>query len=82
MTSLSRRGLLAGTGGALAALTSLRPAGGAVPIQTTDHRSKSMQITRIGSQPSRKGPDDYFTGTVRVDPLFQAPIRRASAAPA
>jgi len=32
-----------------------------------------MQITRIGSQPSRKGPDDYFSGTVRVDPLFQAP---------
>lgn len=32
-----------------------------------------MQITRIGSQPSRKGPDEYFTGTVRIDLLFQAP---------
>lgn len=31
-----------------------------------------MQITRIGSQPSRKGPEDYFSGTVRIDPLFQA----------
>jgi quercetin dioxygenase-like cupin family protein len=32
-----------------------------------------MKITRIGSQPSTKGPADWFTGTVRVDPLFQAP---------
>jgi quercetin dioxygenase-like cupin family protein len=31
-----------------------------------------MQITRSGSQPSRKGPTEYFTGAVRVDPLFQA----------
>ena len=32
-----------------------------------------MQIARSGSQPSRKGPVEYFTGTVRLDPLFQAP---------
>ena len=32
-----------------------------------------MEIKRIGSQPSGKGPADYFTGTVRIDPLFQAP---------
>jgi quercetin dioxygenase-like cupin family protein len=32
-----------------------------------------MQITRAGSQPSNKGSADYFTGTVRVDPLF--PVR-------
>lgn len=32
-----------------------------------------MKITRVGSQPSGKGPADWFTGTVRVDPLFQAP---------
>jgi quercetin dioxygenase-like cupin family protein len=30
-----------------------------------------MDIKRSGSQPSRKGPADYFTGSVRVDPLFQ-----------
>ena len=30
-----------------------------------------MQIKRIGSQPSGKGPAEYFTGTVRVDPLFE-----------
>jgi quercetin dioxygenase-like cupin family protein len=32
-----------------------------------------MDITRIGSQPSTKGPADWFTGAVRIDPLFQAP---------
>jgi quercetin dioxygenase-like cupin family protein len=32
-----------------------------------------MDIKRSGSQPSGKGPADYFTGTVRIDPLFDAP---------
>jgi quercetin dioxygenase-like cupin family protein len=32
-----------------------------------------MEITPNGSQPSGKGPADYFTGVVRIDPLFQAP---------
>jgi quercetin dioxygenase-like cupin family protein len=32
-----------------------------------------MEIIRNGSQPSRPGPADYFTGKVRVDPLFDAP---------
>ena len=31
-----------------------------------------MEIKRNGVQPSGKGPADRFTGTVRVDPLFQA----------
>jgi quercetin dioxygenase-like cupin family protein len=30
-----------------------------------------MDIKRSGSQPSVKGPADWFTGTVRIDPLFQ-----------
>ncbi len=30
-----------------------------------------MEIKRNGSQPSNKGPTDWFTGTVRIDPLFQ-----------
>jgi len=40
-----------------------------------------MEIKRTGSQPSVKGPTDWFTGTVRIDPLFQAsaPARVASA---
>ena len=32
-----------------------------------------MEIKRSGSQPSRKGPAEWFTGSVRVDPLFQPP---------
>jgi quercetin dioxygenase-like cupin family protein len=32
-----------------------------------------MKITRVGTQASGKGPADWFTGSVRVDPLFQAP---------
>jgi quercetin dioxygenase-like cupin family protein len=31
-----------------------------------------MEIRRIGTQASSKGPSDWFTGTVRIDPLFQA----------
>ena len=30
-----------------------------------------MNIKRIGSQPSAKGPEDWFTGTVRLDMPFQ-----------
>jgi quercetin dioxygenase-like cupin family protein len=32
-----------------------------------------MDIKRNGSRPSRKGPAEYFTGSVRMDPLFEAP---------
>jgi quercetin dioxygenase-like cupin family protein len=72
LCSPSRRRLLT-TVGAMAAIsvaTSLR----AQPSpQATRSRSEMMDIKRSGSQPSRKGPAEYFTGTVRIDPLFQAP---------
>ena len=32
-----------------------------------------MDIKRNGTQPSSKGSAEYFTGSVRIDPLFQAP---------
>jgi quercetin dioxygenase-like cupin family protein len=32
-----------------------------------------MDIKRAGSRPSAKGPADYFTGTVRIDPVVEAP---------
>ena len=32
-----------------------------------------MDIKRSGTQPSSKGPAEYFTGQVRIDPLFEAP---------
>jgi quercetin dioxygenase-like cupin family protein len=40
-----------------------------------------MDIKRNGTQPSGKGPSDWFTGTVRIDPVFAAnDARRAAAA--
>ena len=40
-----------------------------------------MEIKRAGSQPSNKGPADWFTGTVHIDPIVSAsaPARVASA---
>jgi len=40
-----------------------------------------MEMKRAGSQPSIKGPADWFTGTVRIDPLWHAspPARVAGA---
>jgi quercetin dioxygenase-like cupin family protein len=40
-----------------------------------------MDIKRVGSQASGKGPADWFTGTVRIDPLFSTtpPARVAGA---
>lgn len=40
-----------------------------------------MKIIRCGTAPSSKGPEDWFTGTVRIDPLFAAeePGRTSSA---
>jgi quercetin dioxygenase-like cupin family protein len=37
--------------------------------------AKAISITRSGSQPSQKGPAEYFTGSVRIDPLFRAKDR-------
>jgi quercetin dioxygenase-like cupin family protein len=40
-----------------------------------------MELKRSGSQSSTRGPAEYFTGTVRIDPLFRAPApARASGA--
>ena len=48
-----------------------------------EERKRTMEIKRAGSQPSGKGPAEWFTGTVRIDPLFQAARRRpASPGPA
>jgi 4-carboxymuconolactone decarboxylase len=45
-------------------------AGAAQPTSAQD--SQAIKIARRGSQPSRQGPTENFTGSVRVDPLFQA----------
>jgi hypothetical protein len=36
-----------------------------------------MEIKRVGSQASAKGPADYFTGTMRIDRLFEAQSQHA-----
>ena len=42
--------------------------------KTIQHGSREhMEIKRSGSQPSGKGQAEYFTGRVRIDPLFTAP---------
>jgi quercetin dioxygenase-like cupin family protein len=41
--------------------------------QPGSSQNMDMDIKRIGSRPSAKGSADWFTGSVRVDPLFQAP---------
>ena len=75
---ITRRRMLAVTGG-LAALAAARPATAAAPTLAiplaipTERRNETMEIMRIGSRPSGKGPAEYFTGSVRIDPLFQAP---------
>ena len=67
----TRRRVLLGSGG-LIALATAGPAGAETPTRITG-RNAIMEIKRSGSQPSGKGPEEYFTGAVRVDPIFQAP---------
>ncbi len=66
---ITRRRMLAATGG----LATLAAGPAAAETASTRNRNGAMEIKRSGSQPSRKGPAEYFTGAVRVDPLFQAP---------
>ena len=69
---ITRRYMLAATGGF--AVAAVGPAAAETPPPVaTQQRNGTMDIKRIGSQPSAKGPADYFTGAVRIDPLFQAP---------
>src|SRR4051812_19563647 len=72
----SRRAFLSVTGAALGAFAS-----SAIVCGQTNRKEFNMEIKRVGSQPSSKGPADWFTGTVRIDPLFQgnAPARAAGA---
>jgi quercetin dioxygenase-like cupin family protein len=75
---MTRRRLLAASSG-LAALGAIEPFGArdkrrvlaptlSVP---TERREGKMEIQRIGSQPSAKGPAEWFTGAVRIDSRFQ-----------
>jgi quercetin dioxygenase-like cupin family protein len=69
---ITRRRMLAATGG-LAALAAAGPAGAQKLTAPMERRNGTMEIKRNGSQASSQGPADYFTGAIRIDPLFQAP---------
>jgi quercetin dioxygenase-like cupin family protein len=78
LMSLSRRNFLTSAGAAL-----LAPA---IPQTMQGGSNESTQVMKLeitpaGSQPSAKGPADWFTGVVRIDPLFQpvAPARTSAA---
>jgi quercetin dioxygenase-like cupin family protein len=49
-----------------------RAGSGDAPSNAAVGNSRTLKITRSGSQPSSKGTEQYFTGSVRIDPLFQA----------
>jgi hypothetical protein len=68
---MTRRHVLGATGG-LAALAASGAAAAQRADVSTQARNATMQIMRSGSRPSAKGPTEYFTGAVRVDPMFQA----------
>ena len=68
---MTRRRVLAAASGAMAVASAAPLA--AQPMAARLERQADMDIKRNGSQPSRKGSEEYFTGTVRIDPLFQAP---------
>ena len=69
---ITRRHMLAATA-SFAGLAAAGAAAAQAPTVPTRQRNGTMEIKRSGSQPSRKAPAEYFTGAVRVDPLFQAP---------
>lgn len=60
--------------GVLTAAPGLRAPGWNVAQQMPrERKGYEMEIKRVGSQPSAKGPSEWFTGPVRIDMLFQAP---------
>src|SRR4051812_40132438 len=66
---VTRRHIL--VGGSASALIGIRLAP-ARASEAPKETAMDIDIKRNGSRPSQKGPEDWFTGTVRVDPLFQS----------
>jgi quercetin dioxygenase-like cupin family protein len=69
---VTRRSVLSGAAG-LAMLASARSGFAQAPAEndSTVGSNGTMDIKRNGSRPSGKGPEAWFTGAVRVDPMFQ-----------
>src|SRR5579885_232134 len=66
---ITRRYLFA----AIATIATAKSASASGDNRPTRRRNRAMTITRVGSQPSSKGSAEYFTGSVRIDPLFRNP---------
>jgi len=74
---MTRRRMLAGAGGLAVVAAGSAAAREPAIIKSITGRMPIMEIKRSGSQPSAKGPEEYFTGTVRIDAPFKgsAPAR-------
>ncbi len=68
---MHRRRFFRLAGGTLLAWAATAPAPATAPPTRT--RGSNVEIIRNGLRPSSKGPAEWFTGTVRIDPLFEAP---------
>jgi quercetin dioxygenase-like cupin family protein len=77
--AISRRTFLKTTGAAVLAVRAILHAQAHPALNKK--QKLNMEIKRNGSQSSSKGPAEWFTGTVRIDPLFQAnaPARASGA---
>jgi quercetin dioxygenase-like cupin family protein len=56
----------------LLSLAALAPAQAEQAKPSPSGATQMVEVTRSGSLPSAKGSDQYFTGPVRIDPLFRA----------
>lgn len=70
--SALRRGIILATAAGLAVLAARR-VGAEPPIAKQRNEDMDIDIKRSGSRPPARGSAEWFTGAVRVDPLFQAP---------
>ena len=68
---LTRRCLLGASGNMALLIGSCPALAQRLLVTNVTNRRETMEIKRNGSRPSGKGPAAYFTGTVRVDPVFQ-----------
>ena len=68
---LTRRCLLGASGGMALLIGSCPALAQRLLVTNVTNRRETMEIKGNGSRPSGKGPAAYFTGTVRVDPVFQ-----------
>ena len=67
---LSRRSFLKTASVAAVALPTVLRAQSDIRSTQPQNPTMNIEITRTGSKPSLKGPTDWFTGTTRIDPLF------------